>query len=102
TGKPGQPPDRSGYSIGDAQCDCRFSAVALWKLLPAERRPDEIWYLLTPEARAYAESHIVDEARQAAVPVTFVDLLGNDTADDSRAFLEIVAARLPQGCRLTL
>ncbi|MEX1028032.1 MAG: TM1812 family CRISPR-associated protein [Candidatus Paceibacterota bacterium] len=101
-GNPGRPPVLSHYNLADGECECRFSAVALWKLLPVEHRPSEIWYLLTPEAREYAEQHILDETRQAGVPVHFVDLLGNETSDDSRAFLEIVAERLPQGCRLTL
>jgi len=101
-GNPGRPPVSSRYSLANGECEYRCSAVALWKLLPVERRPGEIWYLLTPEARECAELHILDEARQADVPVQFIDLRGNETPDDSRAFLEIVAERLPQGCRLTL
>lgn len=95
-------PRPTTYELDNKKYTCQFSAVALWALLPDDRRPAEIHFLLTPEAGAIARKHIDEEAKQAGVSVQFIELLGNDTPDDSHAFLERVAEHIPQDCRLTL
>lgn len=90
------------YQIGDSQCESHFSALALWKLLPNGQRPDQVRFLLTPEAEQAARNQIETEARNAGVPVEFIELPGNETPDDSRVLLERVAKTIPKGCRLTL
>ncbi len=96
------PPRLTTYQLGDNDCHSHFSALALWKLLPERHRPQEILYLLTPEAAAASKEQIIADTTQAGVPVQFIDLPGNDVPDDSRIFLEKVAENIPKGCRLTL
>ena len=95
-------PRDTTYQLDQDQCASQFSAIALWKLLPEERRPGEILYLLTPEAAAASKEQIIAEASEADVAVRFIDLPGNEVPDDSREFLERVAEEIPEGCQLTL
>ncbi len=78
-----------------------FAAFAVWQLLPPESRPDEIWFLLTPQAQSKAWPSIQQEAAKLQVMVKSIEL-PNNAADDTTDFLEIAAESLPTGCRLTL
>jgi len=95
-------PQLTSYQLKEQTCDYQFSAIALWSLLPENQRPTEIRFLLTPEAESIAKKDILKEANKAGVEVKFIKLLGNETPDDSREFLERVAKEIPPGCRLTL
>jgi len=79
----------------------RFSALGLWTLLPEDQRPNEIWFLLTNEARAACWDFIQKDARQLGIPVTPVFVSGS-AADDTREFLEATARSIPSGVSVTL
>lgn len=80
----------------------RFSATALWKILPEEARPDEIWFLLTPTAEKMAWSAILDETKSFGVEARPLPLRGGTAVNDTNAFLSTIADRLPEGTSLTL
>ncbi len=92
-------PQSATYSWNGAFETSTFSAMALCKLLPPEARPEEIWFLLTPEA-GRNWPRIDAEAKSFGMTVKPIDLTGdvNDAAD----FLEQTARSIPERSRLTL
>ena len=79
-----------------------FSATALWQLLPQDKRPDEIWFLLTPKAKKVAWDGIETEGKKIGVPVKPLLMKGGDSANDASLVLETTAQELPEGAALTL
>jgi hypothetical protein len=89
------------YALNGQTQSSRFSALGLWALLPEDRRPNEIWFLLTSQAHEACWEAIQADARQLGISVTPVPIAG-DAADDTREFLEVTARRIPRGVSLTL
>lgn len=79
-----------------------FSATALWQLLSDDKKPDEIWFLLTPKAQETAWPSIEEEAVSFGVKVKAIPLKGGSEANDASVFLAAVADELPAGTNLTL
>lgn len=96
----GGPRDTPYELAGRVQCS-NFSALALARLLPKSERPDVVAFLLTPKAKKNAWEAIRSEAESAGVEVEAIEL-PSDAEDDTRHFLEVAAARIPDRCRLSL
>lgn len=94
-------PKATKYLLNDQLRESVFSAFGLWKLLPEDKRPTEVWFLLTPEAKDCSFRAIVNEATSLGLRVETIDLPGG-ASDDTRHFLEIAAKRIPDDCQLTL
>lgn len=95
-------PKKTSYvrSIGDTPTESNFSSFGIWKLLPAEQRPDEIWFLLTPQAIDKTWNAIQSEGESLNVSVRKIEIVGD--ADDTQDFLERAATEIPEGCWVTL
>jgi hypothetical protein len=89
------------YVLNGVEQSSRYAALGLWQLLPEDQRPNEIWFLLTPQADRECWESIVTEAVSLGVPVEKVRI-DSGAADDTRAFLESTANQIPRGCALTL
>lgn len=79
-----------------------FSALGLWRLLPATIRPDEIWFLLTPRAKEVAWPSILSEATEVSATVKPLLLQDTEGANDTELFLATIAEQLPPNIKLTL
>ncbi|MFW6106645.1 MAG: hypothetical protein ACOC8H_00645 [bacterium] len=94
-------PKPLSYAYAGAEREAKFSAFGLWKLLPESDRPNEILFLVTPQAKRAAWHDIENEAATLGITMAPIDL-PSDSADDTRQFLEIAAEKIPSRCRLTL
>ena len=97
---PGRQRSANQYTCADTTSTSCFSFFGLWEIIPAPVRPDEIWVLLTPQARKTSWDDIQTEGSRIGVTVHPIDLTGD--VDDTRDFLEQTALQIPEGCRLTL
>jgi hypothetical protein len=79
-----------------------FSSLALWELLPPSQRPDEVWVLLTDEAREVAWESIVAEASEIGAEVRAISLGTVQEAHDTDVFLHKAADAIPPGTTLSL
>jgi len=87
------------YYYKERTCHSQFSSLALWQLL--EPRPDQVWFLLTPQARSTNWTAIQHEAARLGVGVNAIELT-TEQAEDPVSFLEAVAERLPPNTTLYL
>ncbi|MDA1230647.1 MAG: hypothetical protein O2856_07730 [Planctomycetota bacterium] len=94
-------PSEATYTLAGVERTSRFSALALWELIPEANRPTEIWFLLTPQAEAGCWEAIQQDAATLGIAVEPVRISA-DSADDTREFLEATARSIPQGVQLTL
>jgi hypothetical protein len=95
-------PRPTRYQMKDQPVTSSFSSLALWQLLDASQRPDEVWFLLTEKAREKAWDEIQAEATRLGVAVKTVPLGGESELDDASLFLERTAHAIPDGATLTL
>jgi len=90
---------QSQYELNDRQTEPHyFSAFGLNALLPDPS--DEIWFMLTPEAKRTQKVKIKEEAKRLGLVINIIEL--SDEIDDTRLFLETIARKIPKGCSLTL
>ncbi len=94
--------DPTTYVKDGKTADSCFSSFGILQLLPEDERPNELWFLLTPEAKSTKWADIQKEARTHNVTVHPVDIPDTGSPDDTRDFLEITAKEIPAGCQLTL
>jgi len=94
-------PRQTMYELQGAQVEGFFSPLTLWELTAEESRPDEIWFLMTPETLERWQQ-IEEEAQRLGASVHQLKIAGNEEPNDVFSFLNRVANEIPKGSRLTL
>lgn len=96
-----RPSGKTVYELRSQTVEANFSAFGLWQLLPEERRPRQIWFVMTPQARQMSWDLIQADAQGLGVQVKPIDL-ADEEADDPQRFLEKLASALPDNSRIVL
>ena len=97
----GKDPKPAQYTLEDRCVEARLAPIALFNLLPEEKRPDRVLALCTPEAKQDSwpllEQELDDRCQVAAVEVP-----AGDTQEDVNAFLATVTGAIPEKAELTV
>ncbi len=95
----GKDPKPAQYTLEDRCVEARLAPIALFNLLPEEKRPDRVLALCTPEAKQDSwpllEQELDDRCQVAAVEVP-----AGDTQEDVNAFLATVTGAIPEKAEL--
>lgn len=97
----GTNPRPATYELKNRHESSNISAIGLYKLLDAESRPDEIWFIRTSLAKQKSWDTVEREAADAGLCVKAIEL-PDEHADDTRQFLDRAANEIPLDCCLTL